>query len=277
MAQELQHAFGDAVLTTKDLYGRRVFQHGKNKLHKVGKIRNLVFHPSEKRLIGVLIKRPDAAMMFHRKDVFLRWDGFEIIDGDMVIFDKQDATDKAACKYLGVNFNDCILWWNMPLATADGTKVGEASQISFDSVTGKVISVTADNGAASGALLGKKEIPAELIRGFKKGLGQEKALTDEELKEAEQEYLGAILVDDSVLEMETQGGMAERAGAATAVAAAKVRVVRKAAKPKVDEAAQAAGNAAEKGLFATGRQLGRASGMFASFKEEYDKARNSDD
>lgn len=277
MTQELQQSFDGAALTTKDMHGRRVYQRGKNKLHKVGKVRNLVFHPSEKRVIGILVKRPDAAMMFHRKDVFVRWDGFEIVDGDMVILDRSDATDKAACKYLGVDFDQCILWWNMPLATADGQSVGMAAQITFDSATGKVISLTAENGAASGALLGKKEIPVELVRGFKRGLGQEKAMTDEELKENEMEYLGAILVDDSVLSMETQGGVAERAGAATAVAAAKVRVVRKATKPKVEEATQAASAAAEKGLYATGRQLGRATGMFASFKEEFDKARNSDD
>lgn len=277
MAQEPQKAFAGKILSTKGIYGLHVYQRNKDKLRKVGKVKNLVFHPTEKKVVGMLVKRPDAALMFHRKDLFLRWDGFELVDDQIVILPVADALDKAACKKLELDFDKCILWWNMPLATRDGTAVGYASEIIFDGETGQVISLTADNGATAGALLGNKEIPVSMVRGFKRGIGQEMAMTDEELSEDEQAFLGAILVDDSVLAMDTQGGMAEKAGEATAVARAKVRVVRKAAQPKVDAAKQTAGEAAEKGLYATGRQLGRATGMFASFKEEFDRARNSED
>ena len=44
-------------------------------------------------------------------------------------------------------------------------------------------------------------------------------------------------------------------------------------KPKVNEAAHAAGDAVNKGAYATGKQIGKATGMFSEFKEEYDKAR----
>ena len=42
-------------------------------------------------------------------------------------------------------------------------------------------------------------------------------------------------------------------------------------------APRAAGKAVNKGAYATGRQIKRASGMFSAFKEEYDKARKEDD
>lgn len=50
-----------------------------------------------------------------------------------------------------------------------------------------------------------------------------------------------------------------------------------AVKPAVSTATKAAGKAVNKGAYATGRQIKRASGMFSAFKEEYDKARKEDD
>ena len=49
------------------------------------------------------------------------------------------------------------------------------------------------------------------------------------------------------------------------------------AKPKVQEAAQAAGAAVNDGAYAVGKQVAASKGMFSSFKEEYDKARRGDD
>ena len=40
----------------------------------------------------------------------------------------------------------------------------------------------------------------------------------------------------------------------------------------VDAAAKATGDAVNKGAYVTGRQIGRAKGMFSAFKDEYDKA-----
>ena len=43
------------------------------------------------------------------------------------------------------------------------------------------------------------------------------------------------------------------------------------------KAAKKTGKAVEAGSFAVGKQLGKASGMFAAFKEEYDKAAHGGD
>ena len=48
-------------------------------------------------------------------------------------------------------------------------------------------------------------------------------------------------------------------------------------KPKAQEVAKKAGEVADAGLFAAGKQLGRASGMFSAFKEEFDKAIKEED
>ena len=70
-----------------------------------------------------------------------------------------------------------------------------------------------------------------------------------------------------------EGGLAEQAGKATAVAMDKVHTAADKVKPKVSEAAEVTGAAINKGAYATGKQIGKAKTMFSDFKDEYDKAR----
>ena len=265
-------------MLTSDLQGKRVVEMAKSKLRKVGKVRSFVFHPSEKRVVGILVKRPDAAMMFHRKDLFVRLGGFSIDEEEncLVVGEGPDCTDHRAEKALGVELDECVLWWGMPVFCQDGTEVGSVSDVDFDFATGAVRRVLLDEGSsAKGALLGRKDVPASMVLGFRKGIGH--ALATEDGEWDEEAMTGAIMVSDEVYEVETAGGLAAAAGAKSAVAQQKVRVVVKRAKPKAEAAGAAASEAAEKALFATGRQLGRASGMFSAFKEEYEKARDAED
>ena len=85
--------------------------------------------------------------------------------------------------------------------------------------------------------------------------------------------LGAILVSDEVKALATEGGVAEKAGAATAVAVDKVRTTVDKAKPVASEMARKTGEVVNKGAYATGKQIAATKGMFSSFKEEYNKAR----
>ena len=87
----------------------------------------------------------------------------------------------------------------------------------------------------------------------------------------------ARMNDDEVAELSVEGGLAAKAGEATAVVADRARETVEAVKPAVSTATKAAGKAVNKGAYATGRQIKRASGMFSAFKEEYDKARKEDD
>lgn len=95
--------------------------------------------------------------------------------------------------------------------------------------------------------------------------------------------IGAILVSDDVLDLPIEGGAAAAAGKATAIVADKAKKgaekakaaasgQAKRAKPTVQKVAKATGEAVDAGTFAVGKQLGKASGMFAAFKEEFDKA-----
>ena len=274
--------------TTKEFYGRKVVNF---KGKKIGKVRRFVFHPSEKRVIGFTVKRPDAALMFHRKDLFVALDGFDIDDEKrIVVHDDPKATDNGACKALGVDWDSCVIWVGMPVMTASGDFLGYIDVVTFEDQTGAIVRVTTENGATNDALLGKRSIPASYIKGFKRGQGIALAPMGEYNGEDPDEAAetGAILVADRALELPIEGGAAAAAGKATAVAvdktkkgAAKAKVVVdekvEAAKPVAKKVAEKTGDAVNEGAFVVGRQLGRTKGMFSAFKEEFDKASREDD
>ena len=64
------------LITTKELYNVRVMG-GKNATKRIGKVRAFVYHPKERRCIGIMVKRPDLLWMFHRKDIFVALGGFD--------------------------------------------------------------------------------------------------------------------------------------------------------------------------------------------------------
>ena len=264
------------MLSTKALYGVRVVG-GKSGDKRIGKVRRFVFHPTSKRCVGFLVKRPDLALMFHRRDLFIPVDGFTIEDGRVAIpYKEHDMEGKGAIERMELDWENCTMWEGMPIISEAGEQLGTVSDVIFKPRTGKVVSITANRGATAKALLGQAVIPSELIRGFKLGIGTS-LVAEYDANEGETDpMLGAILVSDEVVVRGTQGGIAEKAGQQTALAKHKVKQTATKAKPKIDEAAKQAGEAINKGAYATGKQLKAAKGMFAEFKKEYDKAKGDD-
>ncbi len=259
------------LITTHELTGTRVLG-GKNGRKRIGKIRRFVFHPKEKRCIGFIVKRPDLLWMFRRKDRFVSIDGYDLVDGRVVIRDIPEATDRAACRALGVDWDSCVLWIGMPVMTEDGESLGAVGSVAFDRMGGTVDSVEVDLGATANALLGTRIVPASLITGFRRGKGAVLSQTGNGVVEGDG-ALGAIMVSNEARDIPVEGGVAEQAGKATAVAVDKAHTVVDKAKPIVSEAAHKTGEAVNKGAYATGKQISRSKTMFSDFKEEYDKAR----
>ena len=271
------------LITTKSLTGMRAVTQEKGK--KIGKVRRFVFHPSEKRVVGFMVKRPDAALMFHRKDLFVALDGYHVEDGEVVVHGDRGATDKDAIKALGVDWKSCVIWVGMPAITQSGESLGFIDSVTFDAQTGAVHNFATASGMTSDALLGKRVIPASLIKGFKRGIGAAVAPVGAHDADdpSDTEQTGAILVSDAALDVAVEGGAAAAAGKATAVVAHKAKqgaakakstataqVER--AKPAASKVAKRTGEVVDAGSFAVGKQLGKATGMFAAFKEEFDKA-----
>ena len=252
------------LMTNDELRGVRVLG-GKNGTSHIGKVRRLVFHPRERRVVGFIVKRPDLALMFHRKDLFVSINGFDIVDGRVVVRQTPDATDKGACKALGIDWDTCVMWEGLPLMTESGETLGMVGTVTFDRETGAISTVTADAGATANTLLGTRVIPASYIKGFRRGIGVALVQQDEAGAEQDEDEieLGAILVSDEAMKLVAEGSVAEKAGAATAVAVNKVN------------AAKATTQAVGKGVRAVGKRAEETKDAFSGFKEEYDKARGA--
>ncbi|MEG0758351.1 MAG: PRC-barrel domain-containing protein, partial [Raoultibacter sp.] len=246
-------------ITTHELTGARVIG-GKSGTRRIGKVRRFVFHPKEKRVIGFIVKRPDLLWMFHRKDKFVSIEGYDFVDGRICIRTDAEATDRAACKALGVDWDACVLWIGLPIIAEDGTQLGFVGNVVFNSVTGAVECVESDAGATANALLGKREIPADLIKGFRRGIGVAISQTGHEGEQTDNVELGAILVSDEALEITAEGGLAEKAGAATAVVA-----------DKAGKAVKKTGEAVNQGAKAVGDRVEQTKEGFSGFKEEFKK------
>ena len=220
--------------TTGEIVGKRVLLDKSTPkkpeaVKRLGKVRHCVFHPTQRRFVGFIVKRPDLLWMFRRKDVFVAYNGYDVVDGRIVVSQAPEATGKGACKAMGVNYDDCVLWAGLPVIGEDGTVYGTVGDVSFDPKTGEVRSLTVTQGATANALLGVREIPGHLIRGFKRGIGT--ALSVNGQDEGEEPILGAILVSDEVAELSVEGGLAAKAGEATAVVADRARETVEAVKP----------------------------------------------
>ncbi len=267
-------------MSTSELIGVRAFG-GKNGTKRIGKVRACVFHPKDARCVGFIVKRPDFLLMFRRKDVFVSIHGYDIVDGRIVVHDEASAVNRGACKDLGIDYDECVLWVGLPVLTKSGENLGLVGSVVFNPQTGKVNYLETTNGATSNALLGKRQIPAEYIKGFRRGVGTELSIR---AQGGEENELGAILVADEAADLSVEGGLAAKAGRATAVVSKKAKDAVQTAKekatekvkPHTDELVQAAGKAINKGAYMTGKQLAKTKGMFTAFKDEFNKARKDD-
>lgn len=260
---------GKPLLSAKGLTGLRLRQGESNKV--MGRVHCLVFHPKKRTCVGFLVKRPDVALMFHRKDCFVAIDGFSISDDGIHVKEGDGFAGQAACRRLDLDLDSCVIWQGMPVLTENGSEAGIVDDVLIDASNGRVEGIVPGKGATAKMLLGTSTIPRELILGFRMGIGDQLNITAGE-GDDEYDVRGAIVVSDRALALEGEGGLAEKAGKTAAVATEKAHRAKTAAKPKVSAVAKATERAVGKGAFALGRQLSRSKGMFATFKSEYEKA-----
>ena len=263
------------LFTTNELTGVRVIG-GKKGTRRIGKVRRFVFHPTEKRVVGFIVKRPDFLWMFRRKDLFVSIDGYDMVDGRICIRNDNNATGYAAYKALGLDPDQCVLWIGLPILLEGGRGFGAVGNVVFNGVTGKVQDIESDSGLTANTLLGKRTIPANMIIGFRKGIGAALAYTGNDGMEDDEAVYGAILVSDEVAALEVEGGLAEKAGQGAAVVADKAEKVGAKVSKTASATAKVAGEAVNMGAYATGRQIKRTKGMFSAFKDEYKKARHDE-
>ena len=243
------------MLTTKEVRsvkvchahkpGKELDKNGVPRRHrKIGKVFKTVFSPDGLKVVGFIVRRPDLLWMIKRPEKFLALDAIDVQDGVIVPTKGSQSWDDAAMKRLNLDWDHCIIWEGMEVKTTGGTEIGRVDELSFDERTGDLNSLFLDDGATSRALLGSIEIPAELMVGYKKGV---------------------LIVKPEARDLLPSGGLAAKAGEATA------KVSTTAAKSQA-AATDAASKAIESGTVAVGKGAARIKNSFTgavdSFKRE---------
>ena len=212
------------------------------RLSKLGKIHMAVFTPDGRSMVGYLVARPDVAGMVKREDVFVAYDSLAACEKGFRVVDEANAFDDKARARLGVDWDSCIMWAGMDARTESGREMGYVGDAEFDDATGKVTKFLVGDGGMATALVGSVEIPPSMLVGYSKG---------------------RMIVKDEASKLELNGGLAAKAGEATAKA--KIRGAEFG-----EKAGKATSEAVDKGSFALGKARGKA-------KRAIDDARAEDE
>jgi uncharacterized protein YrrD len=243
------------VRSTREFRGVRVVG-GRSGARRIGKILRAVFRPDDYALVGYLVARPDILFMFKRRDRFLAWDAFKVVDGRVVATIDRDSWDESACKRLGIDWDTCLILEGMTLVTSDGAKVGVVDGVEYNERSGKAIALQVADGVAAKALVGVSKIPVELIIGYRDG---------------------KLVAKRAASDVKAEGGLAEKAGEQAAIATHVIKEKTESARKAASKAGKKAGKAADQALTvgsrALGKQLRRTKGMFTGFMDEYKKGR----
>lgn len=167
------------------------------RLSKLGKIHMAVFTPDGRSMVGYLVARPDVAGMVKREDVFVAFDSLAACEKGFRVVGEEGAFDDKARERLGVDWDSCIMWAGMDARTESGRELGYVGDAEFDESTGKVTKFLVGDGGMATALVGSVEIPPSMMVGYSKG---------------------RMIVKDAASKLELNGGLAAKAGEATAKA-----------------------------------------------------------
>ncbi len=279
------------MYSSTDFFNKLVYRADKKgNVHKLGNVRQVVLHPSKAQVIGLMVKQPDLAMAVKLPAVFVAFDVLQPWEkGWLINPEEPQATDRKACKRLGVDLDLAIIWEGLPCETTTGKSLGLVEAVDFDEESLRVVQIRVAEGGVDRALNGERVVPREMVRGFQ-------ATSAEEARrviDADGEPIaGAIVVAPAAAALPGEGGAAEAAGrhlaetgqalgevtdAVGAAAAEGANVVAKATGQTIAAtgkvASQAGKAATTKGAKAVGKQLGRATNMFGNFKKAYNEAR----
>lgn len=245
-------------------------------VEKVGRIHFFVF--AKNRCIGILVKRPDAALMFRRKDLFAPISSCAFQEKAVIIDKDYKEAGEKFLKENNLSLAKTFVWDAMDVFTQSGTKLGSVDTIECKD-NGEVIHMKVTNGGAADALLGRRDIPANLILGMKQGSGGARLMSTD--KDRTDEGMGALLVSDEAGKLSMDGGAAEKAALGTVAAKEKATqaadFVKENAGPAAEKAKEVATKAASDGTKFVGKKYEETKSGILGFKDEFLKSLNGEE
>lgn len=163
----------------------------------LGRVADVLFHPSRNEIVGYVVARPRLGMVIDLPDRYLARDR-ATIDGELLRASAEAGTwDAPAAKRLGIDWDVSVIWAGMPVRTQSGARLGEVRDALFEPETGMLKTLGLSGGVVADAAVGTRDLPASLVIGF-----------DGE----------AVVVSDEGAARQTSGGAAAAAGRGAAVA-----------------------------------------------------------
>ena len=191
---------------------------------KMGRLHYFIF--SQNKCVGVLVKRPDVALMFRRKDVFAPLKAINFQSKTIILDSDYEKQGNDFLKGSKIKLTQTFVYDGMTVQCENGTKLGCIDSVMCDS-KGRISSIQVSDGATSDKLLGFRTVPAELLVGMKNGTGAVRLVsTDGD----DDEGVGVFVVKDEAEEIKFKGGATQKLAVSTIKA--KNKAVKTAGKAK---------------------------------------------
>ena len=203
----------ESELEGAELYGSEGIQ--------LGVVERVLFHPSEPRAIGLMIRPIPWLYFITRRPAFVAWEAFGIQKGHLRFGQRKLPSRRKASQAMGHDVDRTIIWRGMTVRTETGQESGSVADVEMDS-TGAVRGIVVSPGGVAGITRGSIDVPGSMVNGFD---GR------------------AVVVTTAALALEASGGLADKASDGVA---------------KVKQTASAAAGAAGDALVGAGYATGKA-------------------
>lgn len=135
----------------------------------LGTVTNVLFHPTEPRVIGVAVRPPAVAVVVTRKGTYLPLSALSFgAEGTSCGLDKLPTGRKAA-EGLGFDPETTVIWSGMPVADPHGRAIGVVRGVSFDATSGVVDRIDVGSGTVADVAHGRYLVPGDAVTGFESG------------------------------------------------------------------------------------------------------------
>ena len=171
---------------------------------KFGRVHHFIF--KENKCVGVLVKRPDVACMFRRKDVFAPLSAVNFQSKTIILDANYEAQATDFLKKNKVKLSQTFVYDGMAVQCESGEALGCIDSVVCDA-KGVVASILVSDGATSDKLLGLRAVPAELLVGMKSGTGAARLVSTDG---GEDEGVGVFVVKDEAQEIKFKGGATQK-------------------------------------------------------------------
>ncbi len=131
----------------------------------LGRVTDVLFHPSEPRVVGLEVTPLRLAGVVRRRVRYVPLASVAVREGALATEDRSLPSNAVGQRLLGFSWDGTVHWRGMPVRGSDGAAVGVVADATFDG-TGVLDALRISTGVAGDVAVGKLTVPAADVRGF---------------------------------------------------------------------------------------------------------------